>query len=82
MKAYWESGDIAPFILTLALDRGERSASRPGRFTPRGSNCMATFNLCKQTIPGTSVTPCMGVKSGLSHKEKNIEQGSEENIWT
>jgi hypothetical protein len=35
MKAYWGSGSIAPHILTTALDGGEWSASRPGRFTPR-----------------------------------------------
>jgi hypothetical protein len=35
MEAYWESGGIAPRILTLALDGGEWTASRPGRFTPR-----------------------------------------------
>jgi hypothetical protein len=35
MKAYWGSGGIAPLILTSALDGGEWSASRPGRFTPR-----------------------------------------------
>jgi hypothetical protein len=29
----WVSGGIAPPFLTSALDRGERSASRPGRFT-------------------------------------------------
>jgi hypothetical protein len=35
MKTYWGSGCIAPRILTSALDVGEWSASRPGRFTPR-----------------------------------------------
>jgi hypothetical protein len=36
MKAYWGSGGIAPrILLTSALDRGEWSASRPCRFTPR-----------------------------------------------
>jgi hypothetical protein len=34
----WESGVIAPPFLTLALDRSEWSASRPGRFTPRGKS--------------------------------------------
>jgi hypothetical protein len=34
MKAYWGSGGIAPRI-RLALNGGEWSASRPGRFTPR-----------------------------------------------
>jgi hypothetical protein len=33
MKAYWESGDIAPCILDLGTRR-EWVASRPGRFTP------------------------------------------------
>jgi hypothetical protein len=38
MKAYRESGGIAPLIrLTSALDGGEWSASRPCRFTPRES---------------------------------------------
>jgi hypothetical protein len=36
MKTYSGSGGIAPRILTSALDGGEWSASRPGRFTPRG----------------------------------------------
>jgi hypothetical protein len=36
MKAYWGSGGTAPIVLlTSALDGGEWSASRPGRFTPR-----------------------------------------------
>jgi hypothetical protein len=34
MKTYCENGGIAPRIRNLALDRGEWSASRPGRFTP------------------------------------------------
>jgi hypothetical protein len=34
MKAYCESGGIAHAFLTSALDRGEWSVSRPGRFTP------------------------------------------------
>jgi hypothetical protein len=33
MKIYGGSGGIGPPFLTLALDRGEWSASRPGRFT-------------------------------------------------
>jgi hypothetical protein len=35
MKAYWGTGGIDPRILTPALDGGEWTASRPGRFTPR-----------------------------------------------
>jgi hypothetical protein len=36
MNAYYESGGIAPrILLTLILDRGEWSDSRPGRFTLR-----------------------------------------------
>jgi hypothetical protein len=35
MKAYWESGGIAPPILTSAVDGGEWPASRPDRFTSR-----------------------------------------------
>jgi len=35
MKTNWESGGIAPRILNSALDGGEWSASRPGRFTLR-----------------------------------------------
>jgi hypothetical protein len=36
MKAYWWSGGIAPrILLTFALDGGEWSASRSGRFTHR-----------------------------------------------
>jgi len=34
MVRYGGSGSIAPLILTSALDEGEWSASRPGRFTP------------------------------------------------
>jgi hypothetical protein len=30
----WESGSVAQLFLTLALDIGEWSALRPGRFTP------------------------------------------------
>jgi len=36
MKTYWGSGDIAPRILDLGLHGRERSASRLGRFAPRG----------------------------------------------
>jgi hypothetical protein len=35
MKAYWGSGGIVNSFFDLALDGGEWSASRPGRFTPR-----------------------------------------------
>jgi hypothetical protein len=36
MKAYWGNGGIAPLIFfTSAIDGGEWSASRPGRFTSR-----------------------------------------------
>jgi hypothetical protein len=36
MKAYWGSGGISPpILLTSALDGGEWSASRPGRFTSK-----------------------------------------------
>ena len=34
MKVHSESGDIAPLILTSALDEGKWLASRPGRFPP------------------------------------------------
>jgi hypothetical protein len=34
MKTLWGSGGIAPPFVTSALDAGEWSASRPGRFTP------------------------------------------------
>jgi hypothetical protein len=34
-KTYWGSGDSSTHSLTSALDGGEWSASRPGRFTPR-----------------------------------------------
>jgi hypothetical protein len=34
MKTYWGSGGIAPPFLTSALDGGEWSFSRTGRFTP------------------------------------------------
>jgi hypothetical protein len=35
MKAYWRKGCIVHTFLTSALDGGEWSTSRPGRFTPR-----------------------------------------------
>jgi len=35
VKTYWGSGGIAHAFLTMALDVGEWSASRSGRFTPR-----------------------------------------------
>jgi hypothetical protein len=35
MKVYWGSGGIASLIFNSALDGGEWSASRPGRYTPR-----------------------------------------------
>jgi hypothetical protein len=35
MKAYWGSESIDPRILNLGTRRGEWSASRPVRFTPR-----------------------------------------------
>jgi hypothetical protein len=35
MKAYCETGDIAPRILDLVTNGGEWSVSNPGRFTPR-----------------------------------------------
>jgi hypothetical protein len=34
-ESIWGSEDIAPPFLTLTVDRGEWSASRPGRFTPK-----------------------------------------------
>jgi hypothetical protein len=34
MKTYGGGGGIAPLFLVWALDGGEWSASRPGRFTP------------------------------------------------
>jgi len=36
LETYRRSGCIAPLILDPVLDGGEWSASRPGRFTPRG----------------------------------------------
>jgi hypothetical protein len=35
MKAYWGVEDSSTYYLTSALDGGDWSASRPGRFTPR-----------------------------------------------
>jgi hypothetical protein len=37
MKAYWKWRYSSTHSLTSALDGGEWSASRPGRFTPRES---------------------------------------------
>jgi hypothetical protein len=35
MEVHWGNGGTAPYILNSALDGGEWSDSRPGRFTPR-----------------------------------------------
>jgi hypothetical protein len=62
MKTYWGSGGIAHTFLTSALDGGEWSASRPGRFTPReralGTHWMggwvgprAVLDMVKRKIP-------------------------------
>jgi hypothetical protein len=37
-EGIWQSGGMAPCILTLALDKGEWSASHPSCFTPRERN--------------------------------------------
>jgi hypothetical protein len=42
MKTYEGSGGIAPLFLTLALDGGEWSPSRPGRFIP-GTNWIGSW---------------------------------------
>jgi hypothetical protein len=47
MKVYWGSGGRSTQSLTSALDGGEWSASRPGRFTPRerapGIHCIGDW---------------------------------------
>jgi hypothetical protein len=59
-KTYWGSGGIAPRILTSALEGGEWSASRRGRFTPRkrapGTHWIGGWvdTLVKRKIP----SPC------------------------
>jgi hypothetical protein len=53
-----ESGGLAPF-LTSALDGGEWSASRPGRFTPG------------EKIPGThSIGGRVGPRTGLDDVQR------------
>jgi hypothetical protein len=42
VETYGGCGDIASPFLTSALDGGERSASRPGRFTP-GTHCVGAW---------------------------------------
>jgi hypothetical protein len=60
MKTYWGSGCIAPRILsTSALDGCERSALRPGRFTPR------------ERVPGTHwIGGWVGPRAGLDAVSK------------
>jgi hypothetical protein len=55
MKAYCGSVNTAPLILlTSAIDGGEWSASRPGRFTLR------------ERVPGTHwIGGCVGPRAGL-----------------
>jgi hypothetical protein len=38
MKTYGRGGGTAPLFLTLALDKGEWSATRPCCFTPQGKS--------------------------------------------
>jgi hypothetical protein len=55
----WGSGGIAPPFLTSALDGGEWSASRPGRYTPR------------ERGPGTyRVGGWVGLRAGLDAVKK------------
>jgi hypothetical protein len=64
MKAYWESGRIAPCILApVALDGGEWSASRLGRFTPR------------KRAPRNWIGAWVGLRAGLDTvvKRKNSQ---------
>jgi hypothetical protein len=59
MKTYEGSEDIAPQFLTLTLDRGGWSASRPGRFT-HGETANDTH----------WIGVCVGPRVGLDAVEK------------
>jgi len=61
MKAYWGSGCIAPAFLISALEGGQWSASRPGRFTPRE---MARVTYCT----GGWVGPSAGLDTVVKRK--------------
>jgi hypothetical protein len=61
MKAYWDSGSIAPRILELGKDGNEWSASWPGHFTPQGKR--SWYPLDKR----------LGGSQGRSGQEKNSQ---------
>jgi hypothetical protein len=63
MKAYWGSGGIAHAFLTSALDGGEWSASRPGRFT----HWERAPNLLERRLGGRQS------RSGCGSEEKNSQ---------
>jgi hypothetical protein len=71
MKSYLGSADIAPRTLTSALDGGECSTSRPGRFTP------------KERAPGTYwIRGWVGSRAGLDAvvKRKILSPRRESNL--
>jgi hypothetical protein len=64
MKAYWESGGIAPQILNLGTNGGEWSASRSSHFTPKGKD---PWNPLDRRLGGPQSW------SGHSGEEKNSQ---------
>jgi hypothetical protein len=62
MKAYWESGGIAPHTFSISvLDGGEWLVSRPNRFTP-GARGLGTLSL------GSWVGPRAGLDTVVKRK--------------
>jgi hypothetical protein len=57
----WESGCVVPLLLTSALDGGEWSASRPGRYTPEES-----------ALDDHCTVSCVGSTAGLNAEKKRI----------
>jgi hypothetical protein len=70
MKTYG-GGGIAPPFLTFALDGGERSVARPGRFTPRERSrgphriggCMGPRAGLDSVVERKLVFPLLGIES-------------------
>jgi hypothetical protein len=59
LRTVWGNGCIAPPFLALALDEGEWSASRPGRFT------------LAERVPGTHwIRGWVAARAGLDSVEK------------
>jgi hypothetical protein len=67
IKAYWGSGGIAPRIVTSAIDGGEWSASRPGRFISQGKSPWYPLD---RMVGGPQS------RSGRGGEEKNSQPGA------